>query len=461
MHNKQKSMNTKPQKVGMVSLGCPKALVDSERILTTLKNDGYEIVGDYAGADIVVVNTCGFIDSAKEESLQAISEALSENGKVIVTGCLSNADKNLKEKFPNLLSVSGPQQYDTVVKAVRQHLPASQNAQAGNLYPKLPASGIKLTPRHYAYLKVSEGCNHKCTFCIIPSLRGKLDSRRIDDVLREAELLKNDGVKELLIVAQDTSAYGLDIKYEEAVWNGKTVKTQFQSLCEQLAALGIWVRLHYVYPYPHVDKVIPLMNEGYLLPYLDIPFQHSHPDILKAMKRPASSENVLKRIEAWRDICPDITLRSTFIVGFPGETDAHFENLLEFLEEAQLDRVGCFKYSKVDGAVSNALANHVDEEIKEQRWHELMELQANISRDRLAKKVGGKEKIIIDQAAPYECFGRSRGDAPDIDGQVIITGLNTYKAGDIIELKITGSDDFDLFVDLNTKSTGKISLSNL
>lgn len=454
-------MNTKVQKVGMVSLGCPKALVDSERILTTLKGDGYDIVGDYEGADIVVVNTCGFIDSAKEESLQAISEALSENGKVIVTGCLTNADKNLKEKFPSLLSISGPQQYDTVVKAVRQYLPTSKNAQSDNIYPKLPASGIKLTPRHYAYLKVSEGCNHKCTFCIIPTLRGKLDSRLIDDVLKEAEALKNDGVKELLIVAQDTSAYGLDLKYEEVLWHGKSIKTQFQTLCEHLAQLGIWVRLHYVYPYPHVDKIIPLMNQGNLLPYLDIPFQHAHPDILKAMKRPASSENVLQRIQTWRDICPDITLRSTFIVGFPGETDAHFENLLEFLDEAQLDRVGCFKYSKVDGAVSNALANHVDEDIKEQRWHELMQLQAEISSERLAKKIGRTEQVIIDQASPYECIARSRGDAPDIDGRVIIKGLNTYQAGDIVPVKITGSDDFDLFADLGSKSTSKISLSNV
>lgn len=454
-------MSTKVQKVGMVSLGCPKALVDSERILTTLKQDGYDIVGDYQGADIVVVNTCGFIDSAKEESLQAISEALNENGKVIVTGCLSNADKNLKEKFPSLLSVSGPQQYDTVVKAVRQYLPASQNARAETIYPKLPASGIKLTPRHYAYLKVSEGCNHKCTFCIIPSLRGKLDSRRIDDVLKEAETLKNDGVKELLIVAQDTSAYGLDLKYEEALWKGKSIKTQFQSLCENLASLGIWVRLHYVYPYPHVDKIIPLMNQGNLLPYLDIPFQHAHPDILKAMKRPASSENVLQRIQAWRAMCPDITLRSTFIVGFPGETEAHFENLLEFLEEAQLDRVGCFKYSKVDGAVSNALANHVDEDIKEERWHALMQLQADISSARLAKKIGSKQQVIIDQASPYECKARSKGDAPDIDGQVIISGLNTFQAGDIVEVKITGADDFDLFADLTSKTNEKISLKNL
>jgi ribosomal protein S12 methylthiotransferase len=454
-------MNIKNQKVGMVSLGCPKALVDSERILTTLTSEGYDIVGDYDGADLVIVNTCGFIDSAKAESLQAINEALSENGKVIVTGCLSKADQQLQEKFPELLSISGPQQYDTVVKAVRQHLPNSQTVQNSNLYPNLPASGIKLTPRHYAYLKVSEGCNHKCTFCIIPSLRGKLDSRRIDQVLQEAEALKNDGVKELLIVAQDTSAYGLDIKYEQAIWNGKTIKTQFQTLCEELSQLGIWVRLHYVYPYPHVDKIIPLMNEGSLLPYLDIPFQHSHPDILKAMKRPASSENVLKRVQTWREICPDINLRSTFIVGFPGETEQHFQHLLEFLHEAKLDRAGCFKYSKVDGAVSNKLHNHVDEEIKEQRWHDFMETQTKISRQQLAKKVGKKESIIIDESSPFECFGRSRGDAPDIDGRVIIQGSNTFKPGDIIEAKITNSDDFDLFVDLNSKSTDKISLENL
>jgi len=445
----------KQQKVGMVSLGCPKALVDSERILTTLKSDGYEIIGDYDGADVVVVNTCGFIDSAKEESLQAIDEALNENGKVIVTGCLSAADNTLEERFPNLLSVSGPQQYDTVVNAVRKHFPISQNANTHEIYPHIPESGIKLTPRHYAYLKVSEGCNHKCTFCIIPSLRGRLDSRRIDDVLKEAVALKNDGVKELLIVAQDTSAYGLDIKYQEAMWQDRKIKSQFQTLCKELSQLGIWVRLHYVYPYPHVDKIIPLMNEGNLLPYLDIPFQHAEPEILKAMKRPASSENVMTRIKTWREICPDINLRSTFIVGFPGETEAHFESLLDFLREARLDRVGCFKYSQVDGAVSNALASHVNETVKEQRWHRLMQVQAEISRDRLAQKIGRTEAIIIDEASPYTCIGRTRGDAPDIDGRVIIQGKNTYQSGDIINLAIDNSDDFDLFVDLEKNKTAE------
>ncbi len=453
-------MNSKPKpKVGMVSLGCPKALVDSERILTQLSQDGYELVDGYESADLVVVNTCGFIDSAKEESLQAINEALNENGKVIVTGCLSNADRNLKQKFPNLLSVSGPQQYDSVVNAVHQYLPQSIKLE-NSIYPSLPASGIKLTPRHYAYLKVSEGCNHKCTFCIIPDLRGKLSSRLIDEVLKEALILKNDGVKELLVVAQDTSAYGLDLKYQTAHWQDREIKTQFKALCEELASLGLWVRLHYVYPYPHVDEIIPLMNEGYLLPYLDIPFQHAHPDILKAMKRPASSENVLKRINTWRDICPDINIRSTFIVGFPGETDEHFESLLNFLEEAQINRAGCFKYSEVEGAVSNQLANHVDEDTKEERWHALMALQASISSELLAKKVGKREKIIIDESSAMNCIGRTQGDAPDIDGLVHIKGLNEFKQGDIVELMITGSDDFDLFVDLSAQGR-KISLSNI
>lgn len=450
--------NNKP-KVGMVSLGCPKALVDSERILTQLSQDGYELVDGYDNADLVVVNTCGFIDSAKEESLQAINEALNENGKVIVTGCLSKADNQLKEKFPNLLNISGPQQYDSVVNAVHQYLPQSASLEQ-SIYPSLPASGIKLTPRHYAYLKISEGCNHKCTFCIIPDLRGKLSSRLIDEVLDEAVLLKNDGVKEILIVAQDTSAYGIDLKYQHTSWQNKSLKTQFRTLCEELSTLGIWVRLHYVYPYPHVDEIIPLMNEGFLLPYLDIPFQHAHPDILKAMKRPASSENVLKRINRWREICPDIHIRSTFIVGFPGETEAHFETLLHFLEKAQINRAGCFKYSEVEGAVSNNLNNHVSEEIKEERWHRLMALQTKISAQLLKNKVGNKEKIIIDQSSPMECIGRTRGDAPEIDGQVIIKGLNNFKPGDIVELLITDSDDFDLFVDLSAQKK-KIALNNI
>ena len=457
----------KSRKVGMVSLGCPKALVDSERILTTLKTDGYEIVGDYQGADLVVVNTCGFIDSAKAESLQAIQEALNENGKVIVTGCLSKADKNLKEKFPNLLSVSGPQQYDTVVNAVHQYLPQSKNFQSAANYPNIPKSGIKLTPRHYAYLKVSEGCNHKCTFCIIPSLRGPLLSRSLDDVLNEAQALKNDGVKELVVVAQDTSAFGLDGKYPDILWQGQHIKSNFQNLCEQLSKLGIWVRLHYVYPYPHVDKIIPLMNEGGLLPYLDIPFQHAHPDILKAMKRPASSENVLKRIAHWRSICPDITLRSTFIVGFPGESEAHFQNLLHFLEEAQIDRAGCFKYSQVDGAKSNALKDHVDEDVKEERWHRLMSLQAEISQKRLAAKIGSVQEVIIDEISPTQCFGRTRGDAPDIDGKVIIEGAHQFRQGDIVSLTINDADNFDLYANssssknIGNSSPGKISLKNL
>ncbi len=455
-------MSSSQPRVGMVSLGCPKALVDSERILTRLKNDGYDIVGDYAGADLVVVNTCGFIDSAKAESLEAIREALNENGRVVVTGCLSNADKELQQKFPELLSISGPQQYDSVVNAVHQYLPPKAR-QAGELYPQLPEAGLKLTPAHYAYLKVSEGCNHTCSFCIIPDLRGKLVSRTIDDVLKEALALKANGVKELLIVAQDTSAYGLDLKYQKMPWLNRTLETRFQTLCEELAKLGMWIRLHYVYPYPHVDHVIPLMNQqvngGGLLPYLDIPFQHAHPEILKAMKRPASSENVLKRIQHWRSICPDLTIRSTFITGFPGESEAHFEHLLEFLEQAQINRAGCFKYSEVEGAKSNALPNHVDEATKEARWHRLMQLQSEISAELLAKKIGSKQKIILDECSGTQCIGRTQGDAPDIDGRVIIEGKNNFRMGDIVELKITSSDDFDLFVNLEKQN--QIRLHNV
>lgn len=440
-------------KVGFVSLGCPKALVDSERILTQLKTDGYSIAGDYQGADIVVVNTCGFIDAAKAESIEAIQEALDENGQVIVTGCLSKADKNLSEKFPQILSISGPQQYDTVVNAVHQHLPIKESIA----YSGLPESGIKLTPPHYSYLKVSEGCNHKCSFCIIPSLRGKLESRALDSILKEAESLKQSGTKELLIIAQDTSAYGLDLKYEETSWRGQKLKTNFQTLCEQLAKLGIWVRLHYVYPYPHVDKVIHLMSEGHLLPYLDIPFQHAHPEILKAMKRPASSENVLTRINKWREICPDITLRSTFIVGFPGETDAHFESLLQFLDDAQLDRAGCFKYSQVDGAKSNLLDKHVEESVKEERWQRLMEHQSNISAKKLQTKIGTKIEIIIDEASGTEATGRSKGDAPDIDGKIFINNGEYYTPGQIVQLTITDTDQFDCYVGVRDS----ISVTNL
>lgn len=429
-------------KVGFVSLGCPKALVDSERILTQLRVDGYEIVNSYDGADVVVVNTCGFIDSARDESLGAIGEALNENGRVIVTGCLGVHEDEIRKAHPAVLSVTGPQQYEQVVAAVHQHAPQS----APNPYTDLiPEQGIKLTPRHYAYLKISEGCNHKCSFCIIPSMRGKLVSRSIDDVMREAEALARAGVKELLVISQDTSAYGSDIKYQSAGWRGQTYDSSFMDLCRALGELGIWVRLHYVYPYPHVDKIIPLMNEGKILPYLDVPFQHGSPRILKLMKRPAAAENTLQRINAWRDICPDITIRSTFIVGFPGESEEDFEQLLEFLDEAQLDRVGCFQYSDVEGAKANHLPDAVPEEVKQARWEQFMAKQNQISALKLENKTGKTLEVLVDTLDGDQAITRSHADAPEIDGNVIIENAANVKPGDLLKVQIEASGDYDLW----------------
>ena len=429
-------------KVGFVSLGCPKALVDSERILTQLRVDGYDIVNSYDGADVVVVNTCGFIDSARDESLEAIGEAINENGKVIVTGCLGVHEDQIRKAHPGVLSVTGPQQYEQVVSAVHKHAPQPAHDPYTDLVPE---QGIKLTPRHYAYLKISEGCNHKCSFCIIPSMRGKLVSRVIDDVMSEAESLARAGVKELLVISQDTSAYGSDIKYQQSDWRGKTYKSDFVDLCQALGELGIWVRLHYVYPYPHVDKIIPLMSEGKVLPYLDVPFQHGSPRILKLMKRPAATENTLHRIKAWRDICPDITIRSTFIVGFPGESKEDFDELLGFLDEAQLDRVGCFKYSDVDGARANDLPNAVPEEIKEERWERFMDKQNQISAKKLENKVGKTLEVLIDEVSENEAIGRSHADAPEIDGQVIIENTRNLHPGDQVNVLIETSGDYDLW----------------
>jgi len=429
-------------KVGFVSLGCPKALVDSERILTQLRVDGYDIVNSYDGADVVIVNTCGFIDSAREESLEAIGEAINKNGKVIVTGCLGVHEDQIREVHPSVLSVTGPQQYEQVVAAVHEHAPKAEHDPYTDLVPE---QGIKLTPRHYAYLKISEGCNHKCSFCIIPSMRGRLVSRTIDDVMREAEALARAGVKELLVISQDTSAYGSDIKYQAANWRDQTYNSDFVDLCHALGELGIWVRLHYVYPYPHVDKIIPLMNEGKVLPYLDVPFQHGSPRILKLMKRPAAAENTLQRINAWRNVCPDITIRSTFIVGFPGETEEDFDELLGFLDEAQLDRVGCFKYSNVDGARANELPDAVTEEIKEERWQRFMEKQNQISTQKLRNKIGKTLEVLIDEVDDKDAVARSHADAPEIDGQVLIENAADLKPGDVVNVLIKHSGDYDLW----------------
>lgn len=434
-----------PNKVGFVSLGCPKALVDSERILTQLRVQGYEIVPSYDEADVVVVNTCGFIDSAKQESLDAIGEAITENGKVIVTGCLGTSADDIRAIHPKVLSVTGPAQYESVVKAVQHHAPMPAHSPFTDL---VPPQGIKLTPRHYGYLKISEGCNHRCSFCIIPSMRGDLVSRPIDDVLGEAERLVAAGVKELLVISQDTSAYGLDLKYQAFPWKEKTIPTRMQSLCEQLGELGIWVRLHYVYPYPHVDKIIPLMADGKILPYLDIPFQHASPRLLKAMKRPAHAENTLERIENWRNQCPDLTLRSTFIVGFPGETDEDFELLLEWLERAQLDRVGCFEYSPVAGASANELPNPVPEELKRERWERFMQTQQLISSSRLKRKLGTIQEVIVDSVDADGAIGRSSADAPEIDGLVHLDHQTAILPGQIVRARITSADEYDLFGEL-------------
>ncbi len=432
-------------KVGFVSLGCPKALVDSERILTQLRTEGYQIVPDYDNADVVVVNTCGFIDSAKAESLDAIGEAIAENGKVIVTGCMGVEESVIRNVHPSVLAVTGPQQYEQVVRAV--HDAAPPNKAHNPLLDLVPPQGIKLTPRHYAYLKISEGCNHRCSFCIIPSLRGDLVSRPVGDVLDEAQRLARAGVKELLVISQDTSAYGVDVKYRSGFWNGRPVKTRMTELCEALSELGIWVRLHYVYPYPHVDEVIPMMAEGKILPYLDIPFQHASPRILKAMKRPAFEDKTLARIHKWREQCPDLTLRSTFIVGFPGETESDFQYLLDWMTEAQLDRVGCFQYSAVEGAPANALDGAVPEEVKQERWDRFMAHQQAISTARLAKRVGKEMDVLIDEVDEDGAVGRSSADAPEIDGNVYVDSEETLKPGDIVRVRVTESDEYDLWAD--------------
>ena len=427
-------------KVGFVSLGCPKALVDSERILTQLRAEGYAISPSYEGADIVIVNTCGFIDSAVEESLDAIGEALSENGKVIVTGCLGAKDGVVRAAHPAVLAVTGPHDTDGVLKAVHAHLPKPHDPYTD----LVPPQGIKLTPAHYAYLKISEGCNHRCSFCIIPSMRGDLVSRPIGEVMQEAQNLVTAGVKELLVISQDTSAYGVDVKYRTGFWQGRPVKTRMNDLVRALADLDVWVRLHYVYPYPHVDEVIPLMAEGRVLPYLDVPFQHSNPRILKLMKRPASGEKNLDRIRAWRAACPELTIRSTFIVGFPGETEAEFGELLDFLEEAELDRVGCFAYSDVDGAAANALPGAVPEEIKHERQARFMAAQEKISTRRLARKVGQDMRVLVDEVRDGVALARSSADAPEIDGVVRIAKPGRLKAGDWAEVTVTASDAHDL-----------------
>ena len=428
-------------RVGFISLGCPKALVDSEQIITKLRTEGYQVSPTYQDADLVIVNTCGFIDAAVEESLDSIGEALAENGKVIVTGCLGAREEEIRERHPQVLSITGAHASDEVVAAVHEHLPPKHNP----FTDLVPPQGIKLTPDHYAYLKISEGCNHRCTFCIIPSMRGDLVSRPIDDVLLEAENLAKAGVKELLVVSQDTSAYGLDLKYQSRDWNGQTLSTRFYDLAKALGDLGIWVRMHYVYPYPHVDDVIPLMAEGKILPYLDIPFQHANSRILKLMKRPAASENNLERIRAWREICPDITLRSTFIVGFPGETEAEFEELLQFLTDAQMDRVGCFAYSPVKGAAANELSDSVPEEVKQDRLQRFMAHQAEISAARLQRRVGTIETVLIDEVVEEGAVARSKADAPEIDGQVFIDGATHLKVGDFVQVKLEEADNYDLW----------------
>ncbi|MEB0204932.1 30S ribosomal protein S12 methylthiotransferase RimO [Pseudomonas sp. CCC3.1] len=433
-------------KVGFVSLGCPKALVDSERILTQLRMEGYDVVSTYQDADVVVVNTCGFIDSAKAESLEVIGEAIKENGKVIVTGCMGVEEGNIRDVHPSVLAVTGPQQYEQVVNAVHQVVPPRQDHNP--LIDLVPPQGIKLTPRHYAYLKISEGCNHSCSFCIIPSMRGKLVSRPVGDVLDEAQRLVKAGVKELLVISQDTSAYGVDVKYRTGFWNGAPVKTRMTELCEALSSLGVWVRLHYVYPYPHVDELIPLMAAGKILPYLDIPFQHASPKVLKAMKRPAFEDKTLARIKNWRVICPDLIIRSTFIVGFPGETEEDFQYLLDWLTEAQLDRVGCFQYSPVEGAPANLLdAAIVPDDIKQDRWERFMAHQQAISAARLQLKIGKEIEVLIDEVDEQGAVGRCFFDAPEIDGNVFIATEKDIKPGDKIMCRVTDADEYDLWAE--------------
>jgi ribosomal protein S12 methylthiotransferase len=441
-------MSQQQPKVGFVSLGCPKNLVDSERILTQLRSEGYSISPDYGGADLVVVNTCGFIESAVQESLDAIGEAIKENGKVIVTGCLGVKESQIRDAHPNVLKVTGPHAYEEVMTAVHDYLPPQHDPYVD----LVPPQGLKLTPRHYAYLKISEGCNHRCTFCIIPSMRGDLVSRPIGSVMSEAENLVKSGVRELLVISQDTSAYGVDLKYKLDFWNGRPLKTRMLELCEALGELGVWVRLHYVYPYPHVDEVIPLMAQGKILPYLDIPFQHASPAVLKNMKRPAHSENTLARIHQWRELCPKLVIRSTFIVGFPGETEADFVMLLDWLKEAQLDRVGCFKYSAVDGAKANELPDPVPEEVKEERWQRFMAVQQEISAARLQRRVGQQLQVLVDEIDEEAgvAIARSAADAPEIDGNVFIEGEGAadLKVGEFVSVRIVEADEYDLYATL-------------
>ena len=444
-----KFMQKSTPNIGFVSLGCPKNLVDSERILTELRTDGYNIVPSYENVDLVIVNTCGFIDSAVQESLEAIGEALEENGRVIVTGCLGAKEDQIRQIHPKVLEVSGPHSYEAVMAQVHKYVPKPEHNPYTSLVPK---QGVKLTPKHYAYLKISEGCDHRCTFCIIPSLRGDLESRSITQVLDEAKRLADAGVKELLVVSQDTSAYAMDTQRKEggvktAFWNGMPIKNDLMTLCKQLGKLGIWVRLHYVYPYPHVDDLIPLMAEGLLLPYLDIPLQHASPKILKAMKRPGKIDRTLERIKQWREICPDLTLRSTFIVGFPGETEEDFQMLLDFLKEAQLDRVGCFKFSPVEGAPATEMADQVPEDVKEERFHRFMQLQQEISAERLKQKIGQTLDVIVDEIDEESIIGRTKADAPEVDGLVYIENLSgaPVKVGEFIKVTITHSDEYDLW----------------
>ena len=427
-------------KVSFVSLGCPKALVDSERIITRLRAEGYELTRKHDGADLVIVNTCGFLDSAKQESLAAIGEAMAENGKVIVTGCMGAEPEQIERAHPGVLSITGPQQYESVLEAVHRALPPLHNPHLD----LVPPQGIKLTPRHYAYLKISEGCNNRCSFCIIPKLRGDLVSRPANDVLREAERLVNAGVKELLVISQDTSAYGVDLKYAASPWKDREVRAKFADLARELGEFGIWVRLHYVYPYPHVDDVIALMADGKILPYLDIPFQHASAAILKAMRRPAAQDRTLERIAKWRAQCPDLTLRSTFIVGFPGETDADFTDLLDWLDDAEIDRVGCFNYEPVAGAASNALGHAVPDDVKQERWNALMARQQKISARRLKRKVGTRQQVIIDEAGPTVAKGRSKADAPEIDGAVYLSSRRPLRVGEIVTARIERADEYDL-----------------
>ena len=434
-------MNKPVPRLSFVSLGCPKALVDSERILTHLRAEGYELTRRHDGADVVIVNTCGFLDSAKAESLSAIGTALAENGKVIVTGCMGAEPEQIRERFPDVLSITGPQQYESVVAAVHQAVPPAHDP----FVDLVPPQGVKLTPRHYAYLKISEGCNHRCSFCIIPRLRGDLVSRPAADVLREAERLVKAGVKELLVISQDTSAYGVDLKYAASVWKDREVRAKFLDLATALGEFGVWVRLHYVYPYPHVDDVIPLMADGKVLPYLDVPFQHASPAVLKRMRRPAAQEKTLERIRAWRDICPDITLRSTFIVGFPGETEEEFAFLLDWLDEAALDRVGCFRYEPVKGAAANECAPAVPDDIKEARWHRFMARQQAISAKRLRRKIGTRARVLIDEVGPTVAKGRSKGDAPEIDGTVYVASHRPLRVGEFATVKIERAEAYDLY----------------